>query len=114
MSVLHWATVIAGLGAATTFAAEAPRAKPTAPPPGVQEITVRNTIDGAAEIDFITAQARLPERLVAETVDEPGRKRAVLFRRSAGPVRITLFDGAHESDFGPAIRWLAQQEKHLP
>jgi dipeptidyl aminopeptidase/acylaminoacyl peptidase len=68
----------------------------------------------AAEFDFITAQARLPDNLAAEKVEEPGRKRAVLFRRTAGPVRITLFDGAHESDFGPAVRWLAQQERRRP
>jgi hypothetical protein len=44
-------------------------------------------------------------------VDEPGRKRAVLLRRTAGAVRLTIFDGAHESDFPPALVWLAQQEK---
>jgi dipeptidyl aminopeptidase/acylaminoacyl peptidase len=68
----------------------------------------------AAEIDFITTQARLPDSLGAENVDEPGRKRAVLLRRSAGPVRLTIFDGAHESDFGTAVRWLAQQQKPVP
>lgn len=68
----------------------------------------------AADIGFITTEARLPERLAAERVDEPERKRAVLFRRTAGPVRITLFDGGHESDFATALRWLAQQEKHRP
>jgi hypothetical protein len=38
----------------------------------------------------------------------------VLFRRAAGPVRLTIFDGAHESDFAPGVRWLAEQEKTLP
>ena len=51
-----------------------------------------------------------PSGLVSEATDEPGRKRAVLFRRSAGPVRLTIFDGAHESDFPPGVRWLAEQE----
>lgn len=68
----------------------------------------------AADIDFITTEARLPERLAAGKVAEPDRKRAVLFRRMAGPVRITLFDGGHESDFATALRWLAQQEKPRP
>ena len=68
----------------------------------------------AAEIDLITAEARLPEHLAAEKVDEPERRRPVLFRRIAGPVRVTIFDGAHESDFGAAVRWLALQEKPSP
>jgi hypothetical protein len=68
----------------------------------------------AADVDFITAQARLPDSLVAEKVDEPNRRRPVLFRRAAGPVRLTIFDGAHESDFAPGVRWLAEQEKTLP
>ncbi|MBL9211223.1 MAG: prolyl oligopeptidase family serine peptidase [Opitutaceae bacterium] len=68
----------------------------------------------AADIEFITAQARLPEALAAEKVDEPHRRRPVLFRRTAGPVRLTIFDGAHESDFAPAVRWLAEQSRPLP
>jgi len=67
-----------------------------------------------AEIDFITTHARLPDALAAEKVDEPNRRRAVLFRRTAGPVRLTIFDGAHESDFGTAVRWLAEQAKVRP
>lgn len=68
----------------------------------------------ATDVDYITAQARLPETLAAEKVDEPNRRRPVLFRRAAGPVRLTIFDGAHESDFAPAVRWLAEQAKPLP
>lgn len=68
----------------------------------------------AADIAFITAQARLPDALAGEKVDEPERKRAVLFRRVAGPVRLTLFDGGHESDFGAAVRWLAEQRQPQP
>ena len=68
----------------------------------------------AGDIESITATARLPDGLVSDPHDEPARKRPILFRRSAGPVRLTIFDGAHESDFAPAIRWLAQQEKPRP
>lgn len=67
-----------------------------------------------ADVTSITAQARLPESLAAEKVDEPNRRRAVLFRRAAGPVRLTIFDGAHESDFAPAVRWLAEQARDRP
>jgi poly(3-hydroxybutyrate) depolymerase len=67
-----------------------------------------------ADVTSITAQARLPESLAAEKVDEPNRRRAVLFRRAAGRVRLTIFDGAHESDFAPAVRWLAEQTRDRP
>lgn len=65
-----------------------------------------------ADVTVITAQARLPDALAVEKVDEPNRRRAVLFRRAAGPVRLTIFDGAHESDFAPAVRWLAEQARN--
>lgn len=67
-----------------------------------------------ADVTSITAQARLPDSLATEKVDEPNRRRAVLFRRAAGPVRLTIFDGAHESDFAPAVRWLAEQTRDRP
>jgi dienelactone hydrolase len=68
----------------------------------------------AADIDFITTHARIPDALAGEKVDESPRRRAVLFRRVAGPVRLTIFDGGHESDFGTAVRWLAEQRKPQP
>lgn len=67
-----------------------------------------------ADIAFITREARLPGPLRAAAVDEPGRRRAVLLRREAGPARLTIFDGAHESDFGAAVRWLEHQQRPLP
>lgn len=68
----------------------------------------------AAAMATIARDARIPDGLATESLEETGRKRAVLFRRSAGPVRLTIFDGAHESDFPPAVRWLAQHEKPSP
>ena len=67
-----------------------------------------------ADVAFVTEHARIPEKLVDERTDEPGRKRPILFRRTAGPLRLTIFDGAHESDFPPAVTWLADQRKPLP
>lgn len=61
----------------------------------------------SSDIEFITAERRLPEPLANEHVDER-RAKPVLFRRAAGPARITLFDGGHESDVGAAVRWLEQ------
>lgn len=62
------------------------------------------------QIEFITTQRRMPDDLKQPPVEEV-RKRNVLFRRDAGPVRITLFDGGHEGDMPTAIRWLAEQRR---
>lgn len=62
-----------------------------------------------AEIDEITRQARVPPALRGEVEDEPGRKHKVLFRRWAGPVRLTIFDGGHELDVGAGMNWLAAE-----
>jgi hypothetical protein len=66
-----------------------------------------------ADIAFITERARIPERLAAgdRAAEDAGRKHAVLLRRSAGPARITVFDGGHETDFTTAIRWLETHRK---
>ncbi len=42
---------------------------------------------------------------------ETPREYVALFRRYAGPVRITVFDGGHRQDEGPAVIWLNQQRK---
>jgi pimeloyl-ACP methyl ester carboxylesterase len=66
-----------------------------------------------AQIEFITAQRQIPDELKQPAIEEE-RKRDVLFRRGAGPVRITLFDGGHEGDMPAAIRWLAEQRRERP
>lgn len=35
----------------------------------------------------------------------------MLFRREAGPARITVFDGSHEGDIKGALAWLAGRRK---
>ncbi len=62
-----------------------------------------------ADIDAITKDARIPERLAAK-IDEPRLKR-VLFRRTSGPARVTIFDGGHEADFPAGVRWLEQHRQ---
>ena len=62
-------------------------------------------------IDAMVATRRVPAELADERVDEPNRARPILFRRTAGPVRVTLFDGGHNGDITTAIRWLAEQTK---
>jgi hypothetical protein len=38
----------------------------------------------------------------------------VLFRRDAGPARITIFDGAHETDFSVGVGWLEKRLRNNP
>ena len=63
------------------------------------------------QIASIVAKQKVPKELAAERTDEPGRRRTILFRRTAGPARVTLFDGGHEIDTPTAIRWLADQKR---
>jgi acetyl esterase/lipase len=65
----------------------------------------------AAELQHIRTQREIPEALQDEAVEKEDRLKPVLFRRSAGPARVTIFDGGHEGDMPTAIRWLAQQRK---
>ena len=39
------------------------------------------------------------------------RSKPILFRRKAGPVRVTIFEGGHEGDLPTAIRWLAKRSR---
>lgn len=71
----------------------------------------RGAMISDADIALITAEERLPEALAKDKVDEPGRKHPILFRRSAGPARLTIFEGGHTTDFPTAIRWLAEHSR---
>jgi pimeloyl-ACP methyl ester carboxylesterase len=57
------------------------------------------------EIRVMTNEGRIPDYLAREREDDGGRKHRVLFRRSAGPARLTIFDGGHVLDPGAALRW---------
>jgi len=61
-----------------------------------------------AQIRHITDKRAIPEELSQPPIEED-RKYPVLFRREAGPARVTIFDGGHEGDMRAAIHWLAQQ-----
>jgi dienelactone hydrolase len=58
-------------------------------------------------IEAMTKHEKIPAGLSSEPAPEPDRKRRALFRRTAGPARVTVFEGGHETDFATAIRWLA-------
>lgn len=63
------------------------------------------------QIESLTKRREIPPELLHEPVREPGRQHNVLFRRQAGPARLTVFDGGHEGDMPTATRWLASQVK---
>lgn len=64
----------------------------------------------AAQMTEMTASQKVPDPLQFQGETEE-RKHAILFRRNAGPVRVTIFAGGHEGDVPTAIRWLAQQSR---
>ena len=68
----------------------------------------------AADIEFMTREQQVPGPLAKERESDPERKRSVLFRRVAGPVRITLFEGGHEIEQAAAWQWLGRQQKGSP
>lgn len=65
-------------------------------------------------IDIFTRESRVPAELANEKEDEPGRKQTILFRRRAGPVRLTIFDGGHSVDVPTSFRWLDSLAKQAP
>ena len=68
----------------------------------------------AADIEFMTRDEKVPEALVGEKEKDTERNREVLFRRVAGSVRITIFEGGHEAEVNAAWKWLSRQKKGSP
>ncbi len=63
-------------------------------------------------IDEIVRTVKIPEDLnYGDTVDTTYSKQ-ILFRRTAGPVRVTLFDGGHEILVPAAIAWVERHTKN--
>ncbi|MBX7256345.1 MAG: prolyl oligopeptidase family serine peptidase [Candidatus Hydrogenedentes bacterium] len=58
-------------------------------------------------VNFMTSRAEVPDGLAFKGTAESGRAQPILFRREAGPVRLTLFDGGHVIDPATALSWLA-------
>jgi len=64
------------------------------------------------DIAFVVANRKLSTVMHDQAAsDDPQREHAVLFQRTAGPARVTLFEGGHESDILAAIRWLAKHHR---
>jgi poly(3-hydroxybutyrate) depolymerase len=62
------------------------------------------------EIKYFVKNQSVPEHLRKETGEDLlyGEKK-VLFRRTAGPIRLTIFEGNHEIITGAALDWLSRQ-----
>jgi acetyl esterase/lipase len=65
-------------------------------------------------IDEITASARIPETHRFPEADPLYGDRPVLFRRTSGQARISVFEGAHESIVFAGLAWLEQQRRGKP
>lgn len=63
------------------------------------------------QITAFTDRQTVPAELRAERRNQPWRTYTMLFQRSAGPSRITVFEGGHSIDIRAAMRWLARQKK---
>jgi poly(3-hydroxybutyrate) depolymerase len=68
----------------------------------------------AADIEFMCREQQVPPSLAKEREDDPDRAKQVLFRRVAGPVRVTIFEGGHDIEGEAALVWLARQRKGSP
>jgi len=62
-------------------------------------------------LEHIRKRRRIPAELGPPPEVKETRKRKVLFRRQAGPARVTVFDGGHEGDVIAAVEWLARQRR---
>ena len=58
-----------------------------------------------ADVETMTKEARIPSHLAAEREEDPLRRHKILFRRAAGPVHLTIFDGGHAVDPRTGIRY---------
>ncbi|MGA0133232.1 MAG: alpha/beta hydrolase family protein [Opitutales bacterium] len=68
----------------------------------------------AEDIGFMVREQKVPSGLAAEKQDDPERQKAVLFRRTSGNARVSVFEGGHESEPSAAVLWLARQRKGRP
>lgn len=64
-----------------------------------------------AQIDFMVREQKIPAEIAGEREDDPERQKAVLFRRTAGSTRVTIFEGGHDSESDAAVAWLARQRR---
>jgi dienelactone hydrolase len=61
------------------------------------------------QVQYMVKEQKVPSSLTDTWERDIRRRTPILFRRSAGPVRLTIFDGEHEIDYYAAVLWLSQQ-----
>ena len=57
----------------------------------------------AVDIGFMVRERKIPASLATETQIDPERQKAVLFRRSSGNARVTVFEGGHDSESSAGV-----------
>lgn len=65
----------------------------------------------AVRIDQMVRDEAVPSPLAGIPEEDPVRSHVILFQRTAGPARVTLFDGGHEIEVRAALDWLEKQQK---
>ncbi|MBX7256639.1 MAG: prolyl oligopeptidase family serine peptidase [Candidatus Hydrogenedentes bacterium] len=63
------------------------------------------------QIATFTERQTVPKELRGERRNEPFRDHTMLFQRTAGPARVTVFEGGHTIDVPAAMRWLSRQRR---
>jgi pimeloyl-ACP methyl ester carboxylesterase len=63
------------------------------------------------QIAYMVKHRKVPASLTDTWEPDIRRRTKILFRRRAGPVRLTIFDGGHEIDYYAAVRWLARRRR---
>lgn len=63
------------------------------------------------DIEYMVREERVPEHLAFQGVDPAYGPYKVLFRRTSGLVRLTLFEGGHDILDGPAFGFLERQNR---
>jgi len=62
------------------------------------------------DIDFFVENQKVPANLTDEYNDPTYGDKKVLFRRSSGNARVTVFEGSHEIIYEAALNWLSSQQ----
>ena len=65
------------------------------------------------EIQAFVEEEAVPAPLAGEAVVDEVYPRTILFRRTAGPCRITVFEGGHEILQQTPYAWLEKQHKEF-
>lgn len=67
-----------------------------------------------ADINYIVNNQAIPERFGIPAEDPLYGKNKVLFRKTSGNARITIFDGSHDLIPAPGLTWLESRRKGKP